>query len=210
MLKKYYFWVGILTTSLVIANVVAGKVVMFKGIILPAAVVSYAFTFLSTDIISEKWGKEKASEAVKFGFVAQIFAGALIILAQHLPVAPFAQETQKAFNIILGQNFRFVIASLTAYLISQHTDVLAFHFLKEKFNAKWIRNNGSTITSQFIDTAIFITIAFWGNVPNLIIMILSQYIIKLILAVLDTPLFYLLTKEIGDSNGKIQLGRNKS
>lgn len=195
MLKKYYFWVGILATSLVVANVVAGKVVMIGGIVLPAAVVSYAFTFLATDVISELWGKEKAKEAVKFGFIAQLFAALLILMAKYLPVAPFAIETQKAFVTILGQNIRFVFASLTAYIFAQNADVISFHFLKKRFKSKWIRNNGSTMTSQLIDTAIFITIGFWGNVPNLIVMIFSQYIIKLGLAALDTPLFYLLTKD---------------
>ena len=194
MLKKYSFWTSILITSLVIANVVAGKIVMIGQITLPAAVVSYAFTFLCTDIISEKWGKKKATQAVLYGFAAQIFAALLILMAQHLPVAPFAKETQEAFNIILGQNWRFVLASLTAYLFAQYSDVYVFHFLKEKFESKWIRNNGSTMTSQFIDTAIFITIAFYGQVPNLLVMIVSQYAVKLGLAAIDTPLFYLLTK----------------
>lgn len=197
MLKKYSFWTSILVTSLVIANVVAGKVVQFWGVTLPAAVVSYAFTFLCTDVISEKWGKEKATQAVKFGFIAQIFAAGLIFTAQHLPVAPFAQGTQEAFNVILGQNWRFVLASLTAYLVAQNSDVYTFHAIKKITGEKhkWLRNNGSTMTSQFIDTAIFITIAFYGQVPNLLVMIVSQYAVKLGLAAIDTPLFYLLTKK---------------
>lgn len=197
MLKKYSFWTSILITSLVISNVVAGKVVMIGQITLPAAVVSYSFTFLCTDIISEKWGKEKATQAVKFGFIAQIFAALLILMAQYLPVAHFAQKTQEAFNIILGQNWRFVTASLTAYLMAQNADVYAFHVIKKITGEKhkWLRNNGSTMTSQFIDTIIFITIAFYGQVPNLLVMIGSQYVIKLGLAAIDTPLFYLLTKK---------------
>ena len=70
-----------------------------------------------------------------------------------------------------------------------------FHGLKRKFyKQKWLRNNVSTMTSQFIDTAIFITIAFYGNVPDLFIMIVSQYVIKCIMALLDTPFFYFFTK----------------
>ena len=101
------------------------------------------------------------------------------------------------FNIVLGQSARVVFASLTAYLISQLNDVFLFHKLKEKTKGrlKWLRNNASTMASQLIDTAIFITIAFYGVVPNLAWMIFSQYFIKFCLALLDTPFFYFLTRK---------------
>lgn len=198
MLKKYSFWVTILVTSLVVANVVAGKVIQIGSIVLPAAVVSYAFTFLCTDIINEKWGRKKATRAVILGFVGQIFASLLILMAQYLPVAPFATEAQEAYEILLGQNWRFVIASLTAYLIAQNVDVYVFDKIKQITgkDKKWLRNNGSTMFSQLIDTAIFITIGFYGTVPSLLVMIFSQYLIKLILAAIDTPVFYLMTKVV--------------
>jgi len=198
MLKKYSFWTTILVTSLVVANVVAGKVIQIGGIVLPAAVVSYAFTFLCTDIINEKWGKQKATKAVILGFVGQIFASLLILMAQYLPAAPFATEAQEAYKILLGQNWRFVIASLTAYLIAQNVDVYVFDKIRQITgkDKKWLRNNGSTMFSQLVDTAIFITIAFWGSVPSLLVMIFSQYVVKLILAAIDTPIFYLMTKVV--------------
>lgn len=184
--------------SLIVANVVAGKIIMLFGFfVLPAAVVSYAFTFLITDVIGELWGKEEAQKTVKKGLVAQVFASLLILVAQHLPVAPFAADMQNSFNALLGQNWRFALASLTAYYVSQTNDVYIFHKLKAKHGDKykWIRNNLSTMTSQFIDTGIFITVAFWGTVPNIWVMILSQYFIKLCLAAMDTPFFYLLTRK---------------
>ena len=131
-------------TSLVVANVVAGKIIMLFGIfVLPAAVVSYAFTFLITDVIGELWGKEEAQKTVKRGLIAQIFASLLILMAQYLPVAPFASDMQNAFNSLLGQNWRFALASLTAYYISQTNDVYIFHKFKIKHGSKhrWIRNN---------------------------------------------------------------------
>ena len=120
----------------------------------------------------------------------------LIGLAILLPVAPFA-DNQAEFQSIMGQSFRVVAASLTAYIIAQFNDVFIFHKLKEKTNGKhkWLRNNLSTMTSQLIDTAIFITIAFIGTVPNIWVMIASQYLIKFTYSLLDTPFFYLLTKE---------------
>ena len=182
--------------SLIIANVVASKIVSFWGLVVPAAIVAYPVTFLITDVIGEIWGKEEANRTVKIGFVCQLFSLLLIGLAILLPVAPFANN-QVEFKSILGQSFRCVTASLVAYLCSQSWDVFVFHKLKningEKH--KWIRNNLSTMTSQIIDTAIFITIAFIGSVPNIFTMIISQYVIKVVYALLDTPFFYILTRK---------------
>lgn len=192
------FWQTIFLTSLIIASVVASKVIMiFDFFILPAAVIAYAFTFLVTDIINEKYGKEEAKKMVQFGFIALIFATLLIYIAGLLPVAPFALERQEAFEIILGHNWRIVLASLTAYYIAQMVDINVFNWLKRKFNFKykWLRNNVSTWSGQAIDTCIFITIAFYGIVPELGIMILSQYLFKVVLAAIDTPLFYLFTRK---------------
>lgn len=197
-IDELLIWQLIFIASLLIANVLAGKIIMLFGtFVLPSAVVAYGFTFLATDIINEKWGKKEANKIVKYGFFIQVFASLLIYLAMLLPVAPFATETQNAFKVLLGQNIRFVVASLVAYLLSQAHDVWSFNFWKNRTSGKykWLRNNASTMVSQIIDTAIFITIAFAGTVPNLLVMILSQYFIKFIIALLDTPFFYLFTKK---------------
>lgn len=187
---------GLFIMSLLVANVVANKVVNIYGLTVPAAVVAYAITFLCTDLIGELYGKDEANRTVKYGFYLQIFSLILISIAIALPPAFFSVEYSEKFAIVLGNSWRVVLASLIAYLISQANDVFVFHKLKEMTGEKykWIRNNGSTMLSQLIDTAIFITIAFWG-VPNLIHMIFSQYIIKFILALLDTPFFYFFTRK---------------
>jgi uncharacterized integral membrane protein (TIGR00697 family) len=187
---------GIFISTLIIANIVSAKVVSFWGLVIPAAIVAYPLTFLMTDVIGEIWGKEEANRTVKLGLICQLLSLVLIGLAILLPVAPFA-DNQAEFQSIMGQSFRVVGASLVAYMIAQFNDVFIFHKLKEKTNGKhkWLRNNISTMTSQLIDTAIFITIAFIGTVPNIWVMIASQYLIKFVYSLLDTPFFYLLTKE---------------
>ena len=187
--------------SLLVANVVAGKVVDLFGFIVPGAVVAYGITFLCTDVINEIWGKEQAQKTVMLGLKVQLASMVLILLAIWLPPAIFAVDFNVAFKAVLGQNVRVVFASLTAYTISQAHDVISFNFWRKKTNGKhkWLRNNLSTMTSQIIDTAIFITIAFWGLVPNLFWMIISQYVIKAIIALLDTPFFYLLTRNKDDN-----------
>ena len=185
---------GIFITSLLIANVLSAKIVSFWGMVIPAAIVAYPLTFLMTDLIGEIWGKEQANKAVKLGFICQIASLVMIGLAILLPVAPFA-DNQAQFKSIMGQSFRVVAASLVAYYCSQSWDVWIFHKIRSMSTKhKWIRNNVSTMTSQMIDTAIFITIAFIGVVPNIWTMIISQYVIKVVYAVLDTIPFYLLTK----------------
>jgi len=189
----------IFVSCLIVANVVGGKVVDLFGFVVPAAVVAYGLTFLCTDVIGEIWGKETAKKTVKLGLVSQLLFLGLLILAMKLPPAVFAVEYSESFSAVLGQSARMVLASLSAYFVAQFNDVFIFHKLKDKTKGskKWLRNNISTMMSQMLDTAIFITIAFYGVVPNLGWMIISQYVVKLIIAGLDTPFFYWLTKERG-------------
>lgn len=208
--KNLMFVNAIFITSLLIANVVSSKIVSFWGLTVPAAIVAYPLTFLMTDVIGEIWGKEEANKTVKLGFICQMISLVLIGGAILLPVAPFA-DNQAQFTEILGSSFRVVFASMIGYLCSQSWDVWVFHKIRDAYikkhgstkGGRWIWNNASTMTSQIIDTAIFITIAFVGVVPNIWSMILSQYLVKFVYALLDTPFFYLLTnKKRGDMNGE--------
>lgn len=195
--------------SLIISNVVTGKLVatglFFNGVemVLPGAMVCYALTFLMTDVIGEIWGKQQANECVKLGFIAQLTALILVQLTKYLP--PYNLDMQNAYNMVLGQGWLYVLASLLAYYTAQSWDVWIFHKIRNKFNGnpnlRWIWNNLSTITSQLIDTIIFITIAFglglgwlFTNIEMLGLMIIGQYLFKAGLAVLDTPFFYLMTR----------------
>jgi len=202
--------------ALVISNVVAAKVIAtaipFPGgtLVFPGAVFCYAITFLATDVVGEVWGKREARAVVRWGFAAQVLASALILLTQALPALD--PETQAAYVKLLGQNAVFVGASLTAYALSQSWDVFVFHRLRDRILARrpdgrarrWIWNNASTMTSQLVDTVVFVGLAFgcglgWlfdaGMRPVLFSMMAGQYAVKFVLAALDTPLFYLLTRE---------------
>ena len=191
---------GIFIAALLTANVVSSKIVYFWGLTVPAAVVAYPLTFLMTDVIGEIWGREEANRTVRLGFICQVISLILIALALILPVAPFA-DNQAAFSSILGSSFRVVAASMLAYVCSQSWDVWIFHKIRSQYiqkkgstqGGRWIWNNASTMTSQLIDTVIFIVAAFAGTVPNIFSMILSQYVVKLAYAALDTIPFYLLT-----------------
>lgn len=218
MLCAMVFVVALVVSNIIAAKTVStGMVIFGTNVIVPCAVICYFLTFLMTDVVGEVWGKEQAQQIVKWGFACQVIACALVALAQFLPAS--SQEMQTAYDMLLGQNIVFVIASLFAYLASQTCDVLIFHGLRSRFIEKdkgvkwrWVWNNVSTMTSQAIDTVIYITIAFglgmgWVGDPSmvsvLLAMMLGQYLCKVVLAALDTPVFYLLTRSRRSDGGAL-------
>lgn len=205
----------IFVISIVIANVVGARVVTSGlslgtiAITTSGGALTYAFTFLCTDIVGEIWGKKKAKEFVKYGFIGQVFATVMIVLTGFLPATDAVMDN--AYQTLLGQNWIFVIGSLCAYLASQSWDVWIFHKIRDKYIAKhgdtsggrWLWNNGSTMTSQIIDTVIYASISYgigfgWFLRPetriNLLGIMIGQYVLKFALAALDTPFFYFFTR----------------
>lgn len=188
--------VGVFASLTVLANLLAVKTISFGPFIAPAAVLVYASTFLLTDILSEFFGKEKARLAVWAGLAANVVMLVSVLIALRWSASPLMDPgLASSFDAVYGFAPRVVAASMVAYLVSQHHDVWAYHFWKEKTGGKrlWLRNNASTAASQAIDTLIFITLAFYGILPNsvLIQMMVGQYAIKLLIAALDTPFIYL-------------------
>lgn len=204
-------------TFLVTANAMASKV-FNTGLSLPGGIpitltvgaICYPFTFLITDIIGEVWGKKESQKAVLYGFICQIVSTLFIIIARYLPAVD--DGVQGAYVTMLGQNWVFVVASLTAFLISQSWDVFIFHKIRDAYinkrgttrGGRWIWNNASTMTSQLFDSVIYVAIAFglgFGWFFNkdmrgtLIAMIIGQYVVKVVIAALDTPFFYLFTNK---------------
>lgn len=197
-------------TTLVVANIIAIKLFSFSVPIipddwlidnvwvLPVSAFTYPITFLITDTISELYGRKATTRIVWMGFGCSILMLAMIYLGKILPGADFwvADGGQDHYDFILGSVPRIVAASMVAYLISQNFDVFAFHFWRRKTDGRylWFRNNASTMMSQGIDTALFITIAFAGTVPGSVLatMLVGQYLVKVCLAALDTPVVYAL------------------
>lgn len=211
----------VFAVALVISNVVTAKTVMMgiplfgSTILVPSAVVCYCVTFLMTDVIGEIWGRKEAQVVVYAGFGCQVLALCLILVAQALPAADASM--QSAFDMLLGQNAVFVVASMAGYLLSQSWDVLVFHRIRDRILAgggtersRWIWNNASTMTSQLIDTVVFIGIAFglgYGWLFDSVLigqlgaMMVGQYLCKFVLAAIDTPIFYFLTRNSAGREG---------
>jgi uncharacterized integral membrane protein (TIGR00697 family) len=180
---------------LITANIITVKLISVWGWIVPAGIIAYPLTFLFTDVITELYGRNTAAKVIWLGFGASILMVILVVGGRLLPPSAY-WEGQAAYESVLGMVPRIVLASMIAYLVSQHHDIFAFSFWRRKTKARflWLRNNASTMVSQALDTGLFITIAFWGTVPGsvLVNMLLTQYVIKLGIAALDTPFCYLM------------------
>jgi len=192
--------------SLVLAAVMASKIIAVGRLVVPAGVLAYCLTFLITDVISEIWGKERAQTVVMGGFITLVLVFLLTGVSILWPPASFWPH-QKAYETILGSSARIMVASLTAYLFSQYHDVWAFHFWKRVTSDRflWLRNNASTIVSQLLDSVVFITIAFYGSMP-LVPLILGQWVVKVGIAALDTPFVYLLVYLVRRRLPTVKLG----
>lgn len=213
---------ALFVTSLITAQIIAVKILAiptpgnidFLGpeILVPAGVLAYAITFFASDCYTELYGRRDAQILINIAFLMNFVMLALLWLAIWAPGSP-AGADPAGFGDILGLSTNIVIASLAAYLVSQNYDVIAFHIIGDKTEGRylWLRNLGSTGTSQLIDTMIFILLAFaviplvlgiGEPFPALLLaqLIVGQYLIKLLIAILDTPLVYLFVKAMESRN----------
>lgn len=184
---------ALFTGALVIAAVLAAKIIAIGPLFVPAGVLAYSVTFACTDIVAEVYGGQAARRVVLAGFVTLLAVLLLIQIALVWPPAPFWQG-QEGFKGVLATSARVIVASAVAYLVSQYTDIYVFGRLRQATGGRylWLRNNASTMISQLIDSSIFITIAFLGTFPVLPL-IFGQWVVKLAVAALDTPFVYLGT-----------------
>ena len=185
---------ALIAVNVVLMNVFVMKQVDLFGLAATGGNVLYASVFLCTDLLAEHYGKKQAFKAVLIGFFASVFF--LIMTQFMLKYAPNDWDfAQGAFETLFTLSPRIVGASMIAYLISQNLDIYLFDKIKQKTKGKmlWLRNNGSTFISQFIDSTVFTMLAFYG-VPGfeaIWSIILFTWIIKLVVAAIDTPFIYL-------------------
>lgn len=172
---------------------------------LTIGVLAYPLTFLCTDLISELYGQKRANSLVWIGLILNIWVFLVLWLGASLPKLEGTDDT--AFLAIKNSAYATISASMVAYLLAQFCDVKIFHFLKKLTKGKhlWLRNNVSTLTSQLVDsTAVMLIAHYQANAFNLkgqddlfnslLILILSSYLFKFVVALLDTIPFYFLVK----------------
>ena len=200
--------IALFITGLLTAQLTAVKILELSplnlgiSVIVPAGVLAYAITFFASDCYAELYGKQAARTVVSIAFIMNIVMLVLIWISINAPGSE-AGVSSELFATVLGPSANVVIASLTAYLISQNLDILIFDTIREKTNGSklWLRNIGSTTVSQLVVTILFITLTF-SILPSIVgigiglplsvivQLILGQYLVKLLIALADTPLIY--------------------
>lgn len=176
---------------------------------LTCGVLLWPLEFVMTDIVNEYYGP-KAVRRISFTAVALIlYAFLMFYLAIHLPPAGFwitsnadagVPNMQNAFNGVFGQGMRIIAGSLVAFLVSQIVDVTVFHRIKRSTGEKyvWLRATGSTLVSQLVDSYIVLFIAFSGKFTwqQILAIGMMNYIYKFVMAIVLTPLIYLVEARI--------------
>lgn len=206
--------VALFVTALVTAQLTAAKVLAFDvpisvpiagdQWILPGGALAIALMFFASDCYAELYGRRAAQVVVNVAFVMNFV---VIALVWFTILAPAAQSSidPATFRSALGASTNIIVASLLAYLVSQNWDVYAFHAIREATDGAhlWLRNLASTASSQALDTVIFVSLAFYALprwldmgaiLPTDVVqaLIVGQYLLKLLIAILDTPLVYLV------------------
>jgi uncharacterized integral membrane protein (TIGR00697 family) len=206
--QRIYLLLGALfITSLVVSNLIFQKFFYWypfhleifgvKLFELSVGILPYPITFLITDIISEIYGKKKANQVVVVGIFASLFSLLIVLVSNAVPATSWSPVSDSMFTTVFGSTAIAVTASMMAYLFAQLIDIQIYHFWKRLTKGKhlWLRNNGSTFSSQFIDTFTILIllcsfdIIAWDKFLGLLI---SGVIFKWFIALCDTPFMYLL------------------
>lgn len=211
----YTYMTAIFVGSIVAANLMGTKVIPFftiGGFEFTGSVGIFLFplSFLVTDIMAEIWGGRAIRSLIGATVTILFMVLAVTALATVLPPAERFADGNEAYNTIFRSSLRITSASIVAFALSQTHDVWAFEWWKRVTGGRflWLRNNLSTIVSQFIDTTVFMLIAFWGVGDRFSLafvmgsMVPPYWALKVVMAVLDTPFVYLGVRLLRDGLGR--------
>jgi uncharacterized integral membrane protein (TIGR00697 family) len=180
-------------TCLLVSNIIAVKLIMVGGLVLPAGIVIFPLSYLLADVLTEVYGYRAARRVIWLGFFCNLVAVVAIWLGGLLPAAPF-WPNQGAYQSILGATPRLLAASFAAYLVGEFANTMIMSRLKIATQGKhlWLRAIGSTLVGQGLDSAVFISLAFWGIMPGGLLLgaIITQWLVKSVYEALATPLTY--------------------
>ena len=203
-IQKLDFLIAFYITCVIITEVMGAKtfpIARIGSFSLSATVVIFILPFIyaANDIIVEVFGKAKAQSIVRSSLFMIFFLLVFSLLATHLPSSQRFLPTESAYNTIFGISARFSAASLIAFAVSEFSDVFIFAKLREKFGKKrlWLRTNVSNFVSEFFDTALFITLAFYAlnqpfgsNLSFIAGIAIPYWLLRCLMSIIETPLVY--------------------
>jgi uncharacterized integral membrane protein (TIGR00697 family) len=195
--QRYSPWfviaVAVFITCLITANITAVKLVNVFGLLLPAAIVIFPVSYVFGDILTEVYGYRQARRVIWLGFLCNLIAVIAIWLGQVLPPASF-WSGQAAYERILGYTPRLLLASFLAYLLGEFANAFVMAKMKIATKGRWLwsRTIGSTLIGEGLDSLVFMTIAFVGEIPatQLASAIVTQWLAKSAFEACVTPLTY--------------------
>ena len=193
--RVFVFLTALFVAALVTGDFVGGKFFVFLGRTFSAGIIPFPLTFVLTDVVNEFYGTHGARRLTYAGLGAAIFVWATINLALALPTSPESPISDAVFRGAFGTSARLYVASLTAYIIGQLLDISIFQVLRRLTGHRllWLRATGSTVLSQAIDS-ISVSFVFLVGTRSLHFIVANaanNYVGKLAMAVLLTPLIYL-------------------
>jgi queuosine precursor transporter len=193
--RVYIFITALFVSALVVGDFIGGKFFSFAGHSFSAGIIPFPLTFVLTDVVNEFYGKTGARRLTYAGLLAAVFVWSVINLALLLPTTGDSPISDQVFRSAFGTSARLYLASLTAYLIGQFLDISVFQVLRRLTGERllWLRSTGSTVFSQAIDSISVSFVFLVGTRPLGFIAsnAANNYVGKLVMAVLLTPLIYL-------------------
>lgn len=178
---------------LLISNVASSKIIDLGYFVFDGGTLLFPLSYIFGDILTEVYGYQKTKQVIWLGFISALLMALVFIVVGVLPAAS-DWHNQDAYNKILGLTPRIVIASLVAYSLGQFFNAFVLAKMKVLTKGKWLwlRTISSTLIGELVDSFLFIIIAFFGILPNslLITLIISNYIFKTVIEILFTPLTY--------------------
>ncbi len=193
----YVILAGIFITNAVVAELIGGKLIDVGPAVMSIGILPWPIVFITTDLINEYFGEKgvRKLSIITAALIAYTFI--VLFLAMKIPSTGISSVSSEQFNAVFGQSQLIIVGSIVAFLASQLIDVTIFHFVKRRTGSKmiWLRSTGSTVISQLFDSFIVLGIAFWlpgiMDTKTYIISGFTGYTVKLIIAVLMTPMIYL-------------------
>ena len=194
--QRFFVWLtAFFVAALVTGDFVGGKFFIVAGHTFSCGIIPFPLTFVLTDIVNEFYGTHGARRLTFVGLGAAIFVWAIITLSLALPTSPESPIPDGVFRGAFGTSARLYVASLTAYVIGQLLDISIFFVLRRLTGHRllWLRATGSTVLSQIVDSISVSFVFLVGTKPMAFIVTNAahNYVGKLIMAVLLTPLIYL-------------------
>jgi uncharacterized PurR-regulated membrane protein YhhQ (DUF165 family) len=220
--RVFLLLAGFFLCAMTMLNIIGiTRFIQLGPMALAVGVLPYPLTFLCTDLISELYGRSRANYMVTVGLILNVFILAIMWVANAMPsvgpenqppwqVIKLAEDVAlpngdlvsnqiELFSLLYATTTGAVMASMLAYIAAQYCDVYMFHFWKRLTNGKhlWLRNNGSTLVSQGVDSVMVITVTFGAqflagaiSMGAMLVLMASSYTFKLCVALADTLPFY--------------------